>query len=118
MYNKHTNTKIEFQVIIDNKVCVAFNTDKKRNAFMDRLKDTRKVTCIGNVEYPWNPEDGIHNLISSSDFAKRVGIEDVNRVTRAIKKGKIETEMLGEDTYIVEKNGYFRINGVLKYMGD
>jgi hypothetical protein len=116
MYNKHTNTKTEFQAIIDNKVGIAFNTDKKRKAFIAKLKGTRKVTAISNIQYPWNPEDGVHNLISTSDFAKRLGIEDVSRIERAIKNGKVKTEKLGDNDYIVEKYDHYHINGCIRYI--
>lgn len=112
MYNKHTNKKTEFTVVIENKICISFNTEKKRKEFIARLNGKRQITCITNSSYPWNQNDGTHNLVSPSDFAKRVGIEDVNRVSRAIKNGKIKTEMLGNDAYIVEKNGHCYINGI------
>lgn len=111
MYNKHTHTKTEFQVIIENKFGISFNTEKKRKAFISRLKGTREITCMSNVEYPWNVQEGEHNLISVSDFAKRVGIKDVTRITKAIKSGKIKTEMVGNDSCIVIKNGCCYING-------
>lgn len=112
MYNKHTNTKTVFTVIIENKIAISFNTEKKRKTFIARLKGTRQITCITDSSYPWNPEEGIHNLISPTDFAERVGIKDVNRVTRAIRKGKIKTEILGDNAYIVEKHGHCYINGI------
>lgn len=112
MYNKHTNTKVEYQLIIDNKIAISFNTDKKRKEIIKKLKGTRNITSRGNVEYPWNPEEGFHSLLFPSTFAERTGIKDVNRVIRAIKKGKIKTEKLGDDEVIVEKYGYCIIKGV------
>lgn len=116
MYNKHTNTKTEFQAIIDNKIGVAFNTDKKRKAFIARLNGTRKVTALSNVQYPWNPEDGVHNLVSPSDFAKCLGIKDASRIERAIMNGKVKTEKVGDKNYIVEKYDHYYINGYIRYI--
>ncbi|GEM_PF-1253793 len=107
MYNKHTNTKIEYQVVVDNKVCIAFNTDKKRKAFIARLKGTREITSISNVEYPWNPNDGLHNLVSPQEFAEEWGV-DVAKVMRSIRNGKLQVEKLGKQDYIVNVHGYYR----------
>lgn len=112
MYNKHTKQKTDFQITIENKICISFNTEKKRQNCIKKLKKTRQITCLSQCSYPWNPEEGVHNLISPSDFAERIGIKDIERIIKSIKKGKIKTEILGDNTYIVEKNGYCYINGI------
>lgn len=66
-----------------------------------------------NWLYPWNYEEGIHNFLSPSDFARRANIKDIEHVTRAIKNGKIKVETFVDDSYIVQKNGHCYINGVL-----
>lgn len=112
MYNKHTNEKTYYSLIIENKICISFNTKKKREEIISRLNGTREITCISNFSYPWNPEEGIHNLISPADFARYIGVKDINRITRAIKNRKIKTEKLGNSVYIVEKFGNCYINGI------
>ncbi|NMA58829.1 hypothetical protein [Clostridium cochlearium] len=74
MYNKHKNVKTIYLVIIENKTCISFNTEKKRKEFIARLKGSRQITCITDCSYPWNLGEGVHNLISPSDFAERTGI--------------------------------------------
>lgn len=115
MYNKHTNTKTDFKVIIENRICISFNTDKKRNEFIAKLKGTREITCITNSLYPWNHDDGIHNLILPSEFAKQIGMKDVDRIKRAIRNKKIKTEKVGNEDCIVEKYGHYYINGAIYY---
>jgi len=110
MYDKNKFAKIMYQVIIDNKVAVEFNTDKKREDFLKQIGSTRNVTCISNVLYPWNIEDGFHNLISPEDFANNFGY-NVSKVKRAIQNGKFKYEPVGGKPYIVEKNDYYEING-------
>ena len=105
MYNKHKNEKTMYSVMIENKTGISFNTEKKRKEFIVRLKGTRKITCITNVSYPWNPENGFHNLESVSDFAKCIGIKDVSCITKAIKNGKLKTELLDNNAYIVINDG-------------
>lgn len=61
MYNKNKGLKTVYQIIIENKIVLSFNTDKKRENFMKLLNNTRKITCLSNVSYPWNLEKGIHN---------------------------------------------------------
>lgn len=61
MYNKHKGEKIEFQIIIENKIVISFNTEKKRANFVKSLNNARKITCLSNVSYPWNLENGIYN---------------------------------------------------------
>ncbi len=107
MYNKHTNTKIEYQVVIENKICIGFNTDKKRKTFIARLKGTRKITSMANVNYPWNPDDGIHNLTHPKDFAKEWNV-DVDRVIKGIRNGKFQTEKVGDQDWMVNIKGYYR----------
>ncbi len=63
MYNKHMSLKIEYHVVIDNKVVLSFNTEKKREQFMKKLNGTRKITCITDVQYPWNIKSGFYNLV-------------------------------------------------------
>ncbi len=54
MYNKHKNETIVYQVIIDNKTCISFNTEKKRSAFMKKVtaEGRRKITYLSQVIYP------------------------------------------------------------------
>jgi len=54
MYNKHKDQTTVYQSIIDNKVCVSFNTDQKRQAFIEKVvsEGRRRITCITNVIYP------------------------------------------------------------------
>lgn len=118
MYDKHTNTKVEYQIIIDNKIAISFNTEKKRKEIIKRLKGTRNITCISDAGYPWNPDDGIHNLVSASKFAEHWGIKDLNKVVRAIKNGKLQTEKLGDELYIVNVHDHYLINGILHYKVD
>jgi hypothetical protein len=110
MYSKNKCNKIIYQVIIDNKVSVEFNTNKKRETFLKRVGNTRNVTCISNFAYPWNVEDGFHNLISPEDFASNFGYS-ISRVKRAIQNGKFKCEPVGDNPYIVEKNDYYEIGG-------
>lgn len=54
MYSKHKKESTIYQVIIDNKLAINFNTDKKRSTFIERVRNEgrRQVTCITNVIYP------------------------------------------------------------------
>ncbi len=63
MYNKHTNRKIEFSVVVDNTICISFNTEKKQKEFIENVKFPRQVTCISKVSYPWNLQSGMHILV-------------------------------------------------------
>lgn len=63
MYNKNKGEKIEYQLIIDNKLCITFNTSKKRKDIIKKLNNTRNITYITNFSYPWDLEDGIKNKI-------------------------------------------------------
>jgi hypothetical protein len=110
MYSKNECQKIIYQVIIDNKFGVEFNTKQKRETFLERVGNMRNVTCISNIAYPWNVEDGLHNLKSPQDFANDFGYS-VSRVRRAIQNGKFKCESVGGDPYIVEKNDYYEISG-------
>ncbi|WP_206458730.1 hypothetical protein [Anaerovorax sp. IOR16] len=112
MYNKHKSVKIMYQAIIDNKVSVQFNTSKKRDLFISKVEKEgrRKITCISSVSYPWNLDDGNHNLKSKKEFAQIIGCS-VEKVERAIKNGFLETEHLGNEHYIVEKNDTYWIKG-------
>jgi hypothetical protein len=85
MYNKHTNTKTVYTAIIENKVGVSFNTEEKRRAFIEKLKGTRQITCVTNCSYPWNPEEGIHNLTS-----ERTDMKNINYVIGAEDEWEIE----------------------------
>lgn len=109
MYNKNTCEKTMYGVVIENQFWVQFNTKKKRTAFLKKL-GSRVVTCISNVSYPWNLEDGVHNLKTPQEFAKIYGC-DTARVLRAIKNRKFKCESLTGVQYIVEKDGYYTING-------
>lgn len=60
MYNKNKKEKVEYQVIIENKLVISYNTSKKRNEFIKRLNGSRRITCITNVSYPWDIENGLH----------------------------------------------------------
>lgn len=111
MYDKHKNIKIDFQVVVDNKICIGFNTAKKRNEFIKKLNGTRKVTSIANVQYPWNLGDGVHNLMSPSNLAEKIGI-DISRIIKAIKNGKLKTEKCFDETMIVEHYGHIEINRI------
>jgi hypothetical protein len=110
MYSRNRCEKIMYQVIIDNKVGVEFNTEKKREALLKQIGCTRNVTCTSNAIYPWNVEDGLHNLKSPEDFANTFGY-NVSKVKRAIQNGKLKCEPVGGEPYIVEKNDYYEING-------
>jgi len=55
MYNKHTRLKTEYQLIIDNKFGIAFNTEQKRQQAIRKLNGTRIITCVSDVSYPWEP---------------------------------------------------------------
>lgn len=101
MYNKHTHGKIEYQVVIDNKVIAEFNTKRKRDAFLKKT-GTRSVTCLSTVSYSWNAQDGVHNLKTPNDIAKISGC-DPEKVRRAIRNGEIKSELLGGERYVVEK---------------
>lgn len=113
MYNKHKNVKVMFQAIIDNSLCVQYNTAKKRDAFVKLVAKTpnHEVTCVSNVAYPWNPDDGLHGLKSPDDFAKLIGTT-VEKVHRATKNGYLQTERLGNEQYIVSNNGTYVIKGI------
>lgn len=110
MYNKHTCSIIKYQVIIDNKTCIEFNTEKKRNEFLAKIKN-HAVTCISNSEYPWNPNDGKHNLMTLKDFSEYINVP-LHRVERAAKNGFLQLEYTGDIPYVVNANGDFRIKGI------
>ena len=109
MYNKHDYSFTMYQVIVENKTCIQFNTDKKRKAFIAKLKN-RKVTCISNVSYPWNPDDGKHNLMSLKDFASLINIP-LHRVERAMRNGFLQIEYTGDTPMVVNANDRYRIKG-------
>lgn len=54
MYNKHKNQTTMYQAIVDNKIGVQFNTEKKRQAFVEKViaEGKRRITCQTNVIYP------------------------------------------------------------------
>lgn len=102
-----------FQAIVDNQVAMEFNTAKKRDAFVKQVNKTanHKITCVSSVCYPWNIEDGTHNLKSPEEFAKLINVS-VEKVLRAIKNGYLQTERLGDEDYIVDNKGTYRIKGI------
>jgi hypothetical protein len=53
MYNKHLNKTIVYQVVVDNKIVISFNTKKKQDAFVEKLKaeGRRRIGSIGSVIY-------------------------------------------------------------------
>lgn len=109
MYNKHTCTITMYQVIVDNKTCIQFNTEKKRRLFISKVKN-RQITCISDVSYPWNPDDGRHNLISLKDFSDLINIP-LHRVERAMKKGFLQIEYCGDTPMVVNASDRYRIKG-------
>lgn len=113
MYNKRENKKVMFQAIIDNSLCVQYNTAKKRDALVKLVAKTSNhtVTCVTNVLYPWNADDGLHGLKSPEEFAKLTGTT-VEKVHRAIKNGYLQTEYLGGAPYIVNSHGTYVIKGI------
>ncbi|MDF2907490.1 MAG: hypothetical protein K0R34_2811 [Herbinix sp.] len=52
MYNKNKGLKTDYQIIIENKIVISFNTDRKRENLMKLLNNTRKITCLSNISYP------------------------------------------------------------------
>lgn len=113
MYNKHKCEKVMFQAIVDNRTAVEFNTAKKRDNFVKLVAKTKnhKVTCVSSVSYPWNPENGIHNLKSPEEFANLLNCT-TEKVHRAIRNGYLQTEYLGNQKYIVDDHGTYRIKGI------
>jgi hypothetical protein len=102
-----------FQTIVDNRVVMEFNTAKKRDAFIKMLAKipNHKITWVSTVCYPWNIENGMHNLKSPEDFAKLINCS-VEKVLRAIKNGFLQTERLGNNAYIVDNQGTYVVKGV------
>lgn len=110
MYNKHKCKKIMFQAIVDNKTVIEFNTSKKRDMFVDMINNSKNhtITRISQVSYPWNINDGIHNLKSPEDFAKIINCSE-EKIYRAIKNGYLDVEYVGGEKYIIDNHGTYRI---------